>query len=150
MGIATGGLFDGIVLHQLLQWHHVVSNKVPDDTLVGLEQNILADGIFHQAMWIMAVVGIFLLYRHVAYSRADARGPLLPGLLIGFGLFNIFDSVVMHWTLGLHNIRPGVDWLVYDLAYAAWGGAMLLAGLVLARRSRAREEPPAEARRAAQ
>ena len=26
LGVGLGGFFDGIVLHQLLQWHHMITN----------------------------------------------------------------------------------------------------------------------------
>jgi uncharacterized membrane protein len=32
-GLGLGGFFDGIVLHQILQWHHMVTNAgYPPDT----------------------------------------------------------------------------------------------------------------------
>lgn len=34
LGIGLGGFVDGIVLHQILQWHEMLSNKIPPDTLV--------------------------------------------------------------------------------------------------------------------
>jgi uncharacterized membrane protein len=40
---------DGIVLHQILQWHHMLTDTGdnPANTVVGLEANTLADGFFH-------------------------------------------------------------------------------------------------------
>jgi uncharacterized membrane protein len=134
IGLGLGGFFDGIVLHQLLQWHHLVSNRIPPDTLPGLEQNTFFDGVFHQAMWLVTIAGVVLLYRRLAYGSAAASSGLLGGVLIGFGVFNVIDSIVFHWLLGLHNIRPGVDWLVYDAAFFCWGLAMVVAGAWLIRR----------------
>ena len=47
LGFALGGFFDGVLLHQILQWHHLLS-LVPgmDD----LRLQILWDGYFHAAM----------------------------------------------------------------------------------------------------
>jgi uncharacterized membrane protein len=135
IGVGLGGFFDGIVLHQLLQWHHLASNVVPADTLEGLEANTFLDGAFHQAMWIVTVVGVALLYARLADPDRARRAPLLAGALVGFGGFNVADSVLFHWLLGLHNIRPGPDTLLYDAGFFAWGVAMVLAGLLLARRA---------------
>ena len=36
-GLGLGGFFDGIVLHQLLQWHHMITSAgYPADTLENL------------------------------------------------------------------------------------------------------------------
>jgi uncharacterized membrane protein len=136
IGIGLGGFFDGIVLHQILQWHHLVSNLVPVEDVEALRLNTLVDGLFHQAMWVVAVVGLFLLYTQLVDPRRDERPPLLGGILLGWGAFNVFDSVVSHWVLNLHNIRPGPDAPLYDLAFFAWGIAMIAAGSWLIRTPR--------------
>ncbi|HVM31420.1 MAG TPA: DUF2243 domain-containing protein [Candidatus Limnocylindrales bacterium] len=139
IGVGLGGFFDGIVLHQILRWHHLVSNRVAPDTLEGLQLNTFADGLFHQAMWLVTIAGVVLLYRRLAYPPTGPRPTLLGGVLVGFGLFNLADSVMFHWLLGLHNIRPGPDWLIYDLGYFFWGLAMVaLGGWHLHRSSAAR------------
>ena len=51
-GLGLGGFIDGIVFHQVLQWHHMLtgdSGGEPSDTVAGLEANTLADGLFHLA-----------------------------------------------------------------------------------------------------
>jgi uncharacterized membrane protein len=71
LGVGLGGFFGGIVFHQLLQWHHMLTGHgdYPMDTVSGLEVNRL---INHQ------VLGI----HHV---RDDLGGPIgwdlaFPGL----------------------------------------------------------------------
>lgn len=54
-GIGLGGFVDGIVLHQILQWHHMVSAERSPATVAGLEVNTLADGFFHAATWLIVV-----------------------------------------------------------------------------------------------
>jgi len=46
LGIGFGGFVDGIVLHQILQWHHMLTSEgsYPATTVAGLEANTLADG----------------------------------------------------------------------------------------------------------
>ena len=48
MGLGFGGFVDGIVLHQILQWHHLLSSEgnYTKTTLRGLEDNMLADGVY--------------------------------------------------------------------------------------------------------
>ena len=46
-GIGLGGFFDGIVLHQVLQWHNMVTSAgYPPDSVANLEFNTLLDGLF--------------------------------------------------------------------------------------------------------
>jgi uncharacterized membrane protein len=147
IGVGVGGFFDGIVLHQVLQWHHLASNVIPADTLDGLRSNTFFDGLFHQAMWLVTVAGVALLYLRLVNPAAGPRPTLLGGVLLGFGIFNIADSVVFHWGLGLHNIRPGPDWLLYDLGYFGWGVAMAAIGLwLIGRQEGSARTPGSQAR----
>jgi uncharacterized membrane protein len=41
LGVGLGGLFDGVVLHQILQWHHMLSSWYPANTLENLRLNTL-------------------------------------------------------------------------------------------------------------
>ena len=60
-GLGLGGFFDGIVLHQLLQWHHMLSSWYPITSIENLKLNTLWDGIFHSATYIFIVIGLFFL-----------------------------------------------------------------------------------------
>jgi uncharacterized membrane protein len=63
LGIGLGGFVDGIVLHQILQWHHLLSDEgsYPDTTVAGLKGNTLADGLFHAATWLAVAIGVLVL-----------------------------------------------------------------------------------------
>src|SRR5688572_19102133 len=63
LGVGLGGFVDGIVLHQILQWHHLVSEPYPPETVDNLKLNTLLDGLFHAFTWVMTVVGLALLWR---------------------------------------------------------------------------------------
>jgi uncharacterized membrane protein len=132
LGVGLGGFFDGIVLHQILQWHHMVSTPVPPDTLANLELNTVGDGLFHALTWIVTVVGVLLLLVAERPAR-HARRRFVGGLLIGWGGFNLVEGLVDHHLLNLHHVRPGPDELAWDLAFLAWGAVMLVAGTWLAR-----------------
>ncbi|WP_218023001.1 DUF2243 domain-containing protein, partial [Calidithermus terrae] len=62
LGIGMGGFVDGIVLHQILQWHHMLSNRVPPRDMEAMRLNMLADGLFHTLVWIVTAVGVGLLW----------------------------------------------------------------------------------------
>lgn len=133
MGVAVGGFFDGVLLHQILQWHHLLS-LVPGAG--DLRMQVVWDGWFHALMYVVAAVGFWGLWRR--RDRMSAR-VLAGGLLAGFGLWHVLDSVLSHWVLGIHRIRlDSPDPLMWDLIwFAAFGLAPLaIAALLLRRRGR--------------
>jgi len=101
-----GGFIDGIVLHQILQWHEMLSNKLPPNTLLNKSVNIFWDGIFHAFTFIAVGIGIVLLWKLLYRKDIDRSSRLLvDGLLIGWGLFNIIEGLIDHHILKLHNVR---------------------------------------------
>ena len=40
LGAGLGGFVDGILLHQILQWHNMLSGQLPPDTLVRAKVNM--------------------------------------------------------------------------------------------------------------
>jgi uncharacterized membrane protein len=139
LGIGLGGFFDGIVLHQILQWHHLLSAHLPPDSVRNLEINTLADGLFHAATWVFTVVGVVLLAGAVRTGAAPTWRQLVGGPLIGWGGFNLVEGIVDHHILGLHHVRPGPDQLLWDVAFLVWGAVMLGAGALALRGASGRE-----------
>lgn len=127
LGFALGGFFDGILLHQILQWHHLLSNveQVRQDIRV----LILADGLFHALMYVVAAVGLWLLFRaRRTFSEPGADRRLLADALLGFGIWHVLDSLLSHWILGIHRVRMDVhNPLFWDLLWFALFGALPLA-----------------------
>ena len=136
IGIGMGGFVDGILLHQILEWHNMGSSVVPPTTLDGMRQNMIWDGEFHAAVWAITLVGIYLLL-------ADARrGAALPSasaftgqLLLGWGIFNVVEGIIDHHILNLHHVRDlPVHVPMYDWLFLAVGGVgFLLLGWVMSR-----------------
>lgn len=132
LGMGFGGLFDGIVIHQLLQWHHMVSSTRdhPMTTLAGLEANTFADGLFHALTWVLLLAGTLLML--VSWQR----GRLAPtwffhiGLLLaGWGLFNVVEGIINHQVLGVHHVRDDLGGpLAWDLGFLAVGALQLIGG----------------------
>ena len=134
LGVGLGGFFDGIVLHQILQWHHMVSTPTPPDTLANLELNTLGDGILHAATWLLTVAGVFgLMSSNGASQEQGGILTLIGGALVGWGLFNLVEGLIDHHVLNLHHVRPGTDEFLYDVAFLAWGLVMLAVGTWLLR-----------------
>jgi uncharacterized membrane protein len=140
LGIGLGGFFDGIVLHQILQWHHMVSTRIPPDSLASLELNTIGDGLFHAATWLVTVVGVFVLMAsNGARHEAGGMRRLVGGMLVGWGMFNSIEGVIDHYVLGLHHVRPGPDQAMYDLAFLVWGIAMVAVGAAVIRLAPSRD-----------
>ena len=126
VGIGVAGSLDEIVLHQLLRWHHLYDRG-------SQAAGLIADGIFHLASTAALVVGLVLLVQR----WRTAPGPLrqaVAGILVGAGGFNLYDGLIQHKLLGLHQVRAGApNNLPYDLVFIGLAAVTLLAGLLLLR-----------------
>jgi uncharacterized membrane protein len=138
LGIGMGGFVDGIALHQILQWHNMVSNWMPPTTLEAMHVNMVWDGLFHAVVWLITLTGIFLLWG-AAYHRE--RIPFLQEfvgrLLVGWGGFNLVEGLIDHQLLGVHYVRQVPNYTVYNLAFLTVGGVgFILLGWLLVRTER--------------
>jgi uncharacterized membrane protein len=142
LGVGLGAFADGIVLHQLLGWHHMASAVDPPTSLEALERNTVADGLFHVLAWVATIAGVVLLWRAAGMARRRAPGALLAGgLLVGFAAFNLVEGTVNHLLLGLHHVREGPDAFAYDAAFLVASALVFVLGSSLLRRGLRR--PPA-------
>ncbi len=133
LGFAVGGFFDGILLHQVLQWHHLLAG-LEGGRFDDLRFQIMADGLFHALMYVIGAIGLWLLWRarrEFALPRADRL--LVANALIGFGAWHIVDSIASHWVLGIHRIRMDSDApLLWDLIwFVGFGVAPAILGWML-------------------
>jgi uncharacterized membrane protein len=137
LGIGLGGLFDGILFHQILQIHNMLSGWLPVTDLVSAKVNMVWDGVFHAAVWIITLIGVALLWR--AGRREDVAFDtrfLVGGLLIGWGLFNAVEGLIDHHILNLHHVYERMGSSAWDYIFLAWGMAMIGAGWLMTRRRR--------------
>ena len=137
-GLGLGGFFDGIVLHQVLQWHHMVTSAgYPPDSVENLKFNTLLDGLFHASTYIFVVLGLLMLWRTAHRSHLWWSGKLLAGtMLMGFGIFNLVEGIIDHHLLGLHHVNetvPRDQWIYWDIGFLVWGAVMLIGGWALFR-----------------
>jgi uncharacterized membrane protein len=127
IGMAVMAGVDEIVFHQLLGWHHFYDRST---TSVGL----LSDGLLHTAE-LLALVAGFFLYADLRRRRALAPAHARAGFLLGLGVFQLFDGIVDHKLLRLHQIRYGVDVTPYDWVWNLGGLGLLLIGCAMAVRA---------------
>ncbi|MBX0296471.1 DUF2243 domain-containing protein [Haloarcula nitratireducens] len=126
-GFGFSGLIDVLVLHHVLQWHHLVSAVYPQDTLSGLRTNILADGLFSLTMLSIMCVGGGLLWQSERRTAEPlALRPVAGAAVVGLGVFDLFDVVVDHMLLGLHQPlsqagRYNPHWAAVSLLFIAAG-----------------------------
>lgn len=136
LGLGLGGFFDGIVFHQVLQWHHLLTSAgYPPNTVHNLQLNTFWDGLFHLSTYIFTVAGLILLWRAAQRPHAPWSSKMLVGtVLSGFGLFNLVEGLIDHHLLGLHHLNetvPPAQWIYWDVGFLVWGAGMLLGGWYL-------------------
>jgi uncharacterized membrane protein len=149
LGVGLGGFVDGIVLHQVLQWHHMLTSTDTDrvglpyyspDTVPGLRMNTVWDGLFHVVTWLFVLGGLGLLHSRLTSDRQTGdrrrawRSRALWGwVLAGWGLFNLIEGIIDHEILGIHHVRSGPHQAAWDLGFLALGAVLVAAGWFLQR-----------------
>ncbi|WP_343637458.1 DUF2243 domain-containing protein [Fluviicola sp.] len=137
-GIGLGGFIDGISLHQVLQWHEMLSNKISTDSLLGKSVNMFWDGVFHFFCWIVVLIGVVLFWKLLSRRDINRSGYLLSGgLLLGWGLFNLVEGIIDHHLLKLHVVRQRSLNPEYEnyLFLGASVGIVLIGWFLVSRRS---------------
>jgi uncharacterized membrane protein len=135
MGAGLGGFVDGITLHQILQWHNMLSAKIPPNNLVDAKVNMFWDGLFHAAVWVMTALGLALLWRAGQRQDVPWSGKIFFGsLLMGWGLFNVFEGTIDHQLLGIHHVSEySSNKLPWDIGFLAFGAILIFGGWALIR-----------------
>jgi uncharacterized membrane protein len=129
LGIGLGGFLDGILFHQILQLHAMLTAKLPKTSIVNVETNMFWDGMFHAVTWTMTVIGLVLLWRAVTKHRVLLSTKCFVGsMILGFGAFNFVEGIIDHHILHLHHVVEALGVSVYDYAFLASGVIMMVAG----------------------
>jgi uncharacterized membrane protein len=124
IGIGIMAAVDEIIFHQVLSWHHFYDRSTPE---IGL----LTDGLLHSAELIVIVGGFFILL-DLNRSHALQKAKAWAGFFIGAGGFQLFDGLIDHKALKLHQIRYNVpDLLPYDLSWNIAALLILITGFIL-------------------
>lgn len=147
LGVGLGGFIDGILLHQILQWHHMLTSTnsdhigvryYPADTVHGLEINTLWDGLFHTFTWLAVLTGLALLFSRVRDSRRKlwSSRALWGWVLVGWGAFNLVEGIIDHHILAIHHVRSGDYQTLWDIGFLVLGLALIAIGWLLQRSAR--------------
>lgn len=144
LGIGFGGFVDGILLHQILQWHNMLSCTHPPVDLVWMKYNMLWDGLFHALTWVVSALGLARLFSVGRRADVPWSGKLLVGSMLGgWGLFNFVEGLIDHQLLGIHHVHPGQGQLAWDVGFVIFGGlGLMLVGGMLGRAGRAAAAGP--------
>jgi uncharacterized membrane protein len=140
LGIGLGGFVDGILFHQLLQSHNMLSGAgyypttdlAPEVIVVNMEINMFWDGLFHVFTWVMTVIGLAMLWH--AGERNDvpwSRRTLIGGLFLGWGLFNLVEGIIDHHILHIHHVTETANHLTWDLSFLGSGVVLIGVGIAI-------------------
>lgn len=136
-GAGLGGFLDGIVLHQLLQWHHLLSHRLPPTSVPNLQVNMFWDGVFHLGTWLATLAAIVLGVRHPPVGVPKKM--LLGGALAGWGIFHLTEGLINHHWLELHHVREqSANPACWDYGFLGLGMALAATGCWLVARARQR------------
>lgn len=121
LGAAVVAAVDEILFHQILGWHHFYDRGTSEFAL-------MSDGLLHAVELVALVAGGFLLADARRRGRFSA-GAAWAGAFCGGGAFQLFDGLVNHKVLRVHQVRYDVELLPYDVSWNAAGLVLLLIGI---------------------
>ncbi len=132
LGLGLVGAIDGILFHQLLQWHHMIDS--PD-----LQLEIFTDGLFTALFSAKLVWGGMKIFRDARRNElGDSWKIFLGGIFIGGGTFNLVEGIIDHHILQVHRVKPTAENpLLYDLAFLAIGLLLVIIGFMIKRMEKA-------------
>ena len=132
LGIGLGGFLDGILFHQIMQIHSMLSAKLPQDQLINVKISMVWDGLFHTLTWITTAIGLSLLWHAGKVKDCPWSGRTLwGGLFLGWGIFNTVEGIIDHHILHIHHVVELRGVSIYDYLFLASGVLFALAGLAL-------------------
>lgn len=122
-GLGFVAFIDEVLFHQLLRWHHFYDKSTTD---IGL----ISDGLFHAFSWFATIAGLFMLADLRRKERFHVKR-WLAGLLVGVGAFQLYDGIVQHKLMRLHQIRYVDNVIVYDIVWNVIAAIILIVGVIL-------------------
>lgn len=140
LGVGLGGFLDGIVFHQLLQLHNMLSATHPKTSIANIEVNMFWDGLFHSFTWLMTLIGIALLWKAGKRSDVPWSGKtLVASMLMGWGIFNLGEGIVDHYILNVHHVVEAMGQSIYDLLFLLSGVVLIIVGWIAIRSAQQQE-----------
>ncbi|WP_096438298.1 DUF2243 domain-containing protein [Alteribacter populi] len=132
-GLGLIAFFDEVVFHQLLRWHHFYDKSTTD---IGL----ISDGLFHAFSWFATIGGLFM-FADLRRRNALWLTRWWGGVLLGAGVFQLYDGIIQHKFMRIHQIRYVDNVIIYDLVWNITAIAMVIVGIILINRTRNKHQP---------
>lgn len=134
LGIGLGGFADGILLHQILAWHNMLSSVLPPVTLDAMHVNMRWDGYFHAGTWVLTLAGVLTLWPAARQPvQLPGTGWLIGMMLIGWGIFNLVEGIIDHHLLGIHHVRGYGPDMLWDIGFLVSGVVLIALGVAITR-----------------
>lgn len=134
LGVGFAGFFDGIVLHQILQWHHMLTSVRPTDSVEDLAANTFWDGIFLMSASLFTVIGLVLFWQaRQQGSLTQSVKRFVGALLVGAGGFNLIEGIIDHHLLGIHHVKTGANEAVWDIGFLVLNAVLVGLGSLMLR-----------------
>lgn len=121
-GLGLVAFIDETIFHQLLHWHHFYDKST---TNVGL----ISDGWFHAFSWFATIGGLFL-FADIRRKNELSMKKWFASILIGSGAFQLYDGIVQHKLMRIHQIRYVENVIVYDLIWNIIAILLLVVGCI--------------------
>ncbi|OLO27076.1 hypothetical protein BTR23_21070 [Alkalihalophilus pseudofirmus] len=126
-GVGLIAFFDEVVFHQLLHWHHFYDLST---TSMGL----ISDGLFHAFSWFATIAGLFM-FADLRRRNALWFTRWWGGVFLGAGVFQLYDGIIQHKLMGIHQIRYVENVIVYDVVWNIFALAIIIVGIILINRT---------------
>ena len=128
LGLGLLGAIDGIVFHQLLQWHHMILSP-------NIQLEIFTDGLFTALFSAKLIWGGVKIFQDARKNQLGTSWRIfLGGIFVGGGAFNLVEGIVDHHILQVHRVKPlAENPLMYDLAFLAIGALLVVIGFMIKR-----------------
>ena len=133
LGIGMGGFVDGIMFHQILQTHNMLSAKIPPTSLQNVETTMVWDGLFHALTWVMTAIGLAMLWHASKQRDVPWSGRTFFGSMVGgWGVFNTVEGILDHHIFNLHHVVERLGVSIYDYLFLGLSIGLLLIGWSIA------------------
>jgi uncharacterized membrane protein len=137
MGIGLGGFADGIIFHQILQVHSMLSANYPQNTIANIKGSMVWDGFFHALTWISTAISIAMLWNTARRAEVPWSGLTFIGsLIMGWGIFNFVEGIIDHHILHIHHVVELQGESIYDYVFLASGVLFFIVGLTIIKAQR--------------
>jgi len=135
-GLGAVAFIDEALFHQLLHWHHFYDLST---TSIGL----ISDGLFHAFSWFATVAALFMvgnLKRRGNWQKKRWFG----AYILGAGIFQLYDGIIQHKLMRLHQIRYNVEIFYYDLIWNVIAAIMIVIGVLVLNSEKAKSKKVGE------